>query len=141
MSHKQPNTDTIPHNQAHTYTHKHVHTHTHTHTHTCACTHTHRHVHAHIKELDGRLSEMRSEMKTAIKDKKQWREVKSGIPHKSVLAPIMFLTYVNDMTWVSSYISLFADDAKLLRDKKLQRLRGAIEWHKQDTITYHQRSI
>ena len=27
----------------------------------------------------------------------------------------MFLIYVNDMTGVSSYISLFADDAKLLR--------------------------
>ena len=38
------------------------------------------------------------------------------VPHGSVLAPIMFLIYVNEMTEeVISYISLFADDAKLLK--------------------------
>ena len=41
--------------------------------------------------------------------------MKSGVPQGSVLALIMFLVYVNYMTGVSSYISLFADDAKLLR--------------------------
>ena len=41
--------------------------------------------------------------------------MKSGVPQGPILAPIMFLVYVNDMTErVSSYISLFADDAKLL---------------------------
>ena len=42
--------------------------------------------------------------------------MKNGVPQGSVLASIMFLIYINDMTeGVSSYISLFADDAKLLR--------------------------
>ena len=51
--------------------------------------------------------------------KNQNGEVKSGVLQGSVLAPIMFLVYVNDMTeGVSSYLILFADDAKLLRDKK-----------------------
>ena len=57
------------------------------------------------------------EMRTVVKDKKsEWREVKNGVPQRSVLAPIMFLVYVNDMTeGKNSYISLFADNGKLLR--------------------------
>ena len=56
-------------------------------------------------------------MRTVLKDEKsEWRVVKSGVPQGSVLAPIIFLLYVNDMTErVSSYMSLFADNAKLLR--------------------------
>ena len=56
-------------------------------------------------------------MRTVVKNRKsEWRVVKSGVvPQVSVLEPIMFLVYVNDMTGVNSYISLFADDAKLLR--------------------------
>ena len=39
--------------------------------------------------------------------------MKSGVPQGPVLAPIMFLLYVYDMTeGVSSYISLFVDDEK-----------------------------
>ena len=46
-------------------------------------------------------------MRTVVKDEKsEWIEVKSRVSQGSVLAPIMFLIYVNDMTGVSSYISL-----------------------------------
>ena len=79
-------------------------------------------------------------MRTVVKDEiSEWREVKSRVPHGSVLAPIMFLIYINDMTeGVSSYISLYADDAKLLRKignhKDCEELQNDInkiyEWSK-----------
>ena len=59
-----------------------------------------------------------------LKDRKQrvivnsqhsnWTEVTSGIPQGSVLGPILFLIYINDIEdSVKSTIRLFADDMKL----------------------------
>ena len=57
------------------------------------------------------------EMRVVIRDKKSnWCKVKSSMPQGSVLAPIMFALYVNDIEeGLESYINLFADDAKLLK--------------------------
>ncbi len=56
-------------------------------------------------------------MRTVIKgEKSEWCRVTSGVPQGIVLAPVMFLVYVSDIVdEVDSYISLFADDAKLLK--------------------------
>ena len=40
----------------------------------------------------------------------QWADVMSGVPQGSVLGPILFFIYVNDM---QNVCKLFADDAKL----------------------------
>ncbi len=81
------------------------------------------------------------EMRTVVKDKKSsWRQVISGVLQGSVLSPVMFATCVNDvMEGVNSYMSLFADDAKLMgkveRTEDCEALHGDLNviWDWSDT--------
>ena len=47
--------------------------------------------------------------------KSSWKDVLSGIPHGSVIGPILFVIFINDMPKevVLNFTKLFADDCKL----------------------------
>jgi hypothetical protein len=66
-----------------------------------------------------------------------WKKVTSGIPQGSVLGPVLFIIYINDLPdRVSSITSLFADDTKIYRsinsNVECQRLQAdldkLVEW-------------
>ena len=52
----------------------------------------------------------------------RWLEVLSGIPQGSVLGPVLFILYINDLPGViSSFCMLFADDTKLYNKSNTTR--------------------
>ena len=43
-----------------------------------------------------------------------WFEMISGVPQGSVLGPLLFLLYVNDLpSWIQNSMRMFADDTKV----------------------------
>ena len=52
----------------------------------------------------------------------EWESIKSGVPQGSVLGPVLFLLFINDLPEeVLSELLLYADDAKTYRTSDLRR--------------------
>ena len=77
----------------------------------------------------------------------KWKQVESGIPQGSVLGPILFVIYINDLPdIVSSKAFLFADDIKIYRvktreddNKELQKdLNLLSDWSETWLLKFHQ---
>jgi len=54
-------------------------------------------------------------MRVGVKGKySRWTEITNGVPQGSVLGPLLFLLYVNDLPdWMLNSIVMFADDTKV----------------------------
>ena len=75
-----------------------------------------------------------------------WKPVISGIPQGSVLGPIMFVMYINDLPEVTeSEVYMYADDTKLMRpiknktdQEKLQTdLNNLQKWSRKWLLKFH----
>ena len=61
----------------------------------------------------------------------EWIEITSGIPQCSVIGPIMFVIFINDMPGkiIFHTCKLFADDSKLYGSASMQReLDELVKW-------------
>ena len=76
----------------------------------------------------------------------EWMEVLSGVPQGSVLGPLLFLIYINDLDEsIKSSLLKFADDTKILRridsaedNRQVQEdIDTLLEWSRDWQMTFN----
>ena len=104
----------------------------------------------------GFSQDIRNWIRSYLKDRKQrvvieesssdWRDVTSGVPQGSVLGPLLFVIFINDMPLVvNHFIKLFADDSKLIgvikNSNDLQIIQddldALVNWAKKWRMLFH----
>jgi hypothetical protein len=79
--------------------------------------------------VEGKLLEWIKDFLTSRKSRvgvrgsfSSWREVLSGVPQGSVLGPLLFLIFVNDLPeWIKCNMRMFADDTKIWSKIRVQQ--------------------
>ena len=55
----------------------------------------------------------------------RFKDILSGIPQGSVLGPLIFLIFINDLpSYVKRYIKLFADDVQIIENAGNRKIIG-----------------
>ncbi len=63
-----------------------------------------------------------------VNGKSSWADVLSGIPQGSVLGPILFVIYINDLSdHLKGHAEMFADDTKVYTHIKTSQDRNMLQ--------------
>ena len=69
---------------------------------------------AHPRQLVGQVPPPGHQRITLNGTESSWKAISAGVPQGSVLGPLLFLVYINDLTEnIKSQMRLFADDSSL----------------------------